>query len=57
MGNARDLKQRIVGNAKQAIGEIIGDQSLHEDGKAQAAAGRDERKQSGGPGPPNESTS
>ncbi|MCK1392534.1 CsbD family protein [Bradyrhizobium sp. 1] len=43
MGRAKDIKEEIVGKAKQTLGEIIGDQSLHEDGKAQAARGRDEQ--------------
>ena len=42
MGKTKGLKQQIAGKAKQAIGEIIGDQDLHEDGKAQAERGRDE---------------
>ena len=36
-------QQRIAGKAKQAVGEIIGDQDLHDDGKAQAERGRDEQ--------------
>lgn len=39
MGKAEEIKQRIVGKTKQAVGEIIGDQSLHDDGKAQARGG------------------
>lgn len=42
MGKAKGLKQRIAGKAKQAIGEIVGDQELHEDSKAQAERGREE---------------
>jgi hypothetical protein len=41
MSKAKDLQQRIAGKAKQAMGEIIGDQELHEDGKAQAERARD----------------
>ena len=43
MGKTKDLQRRIVGKTRQAIGEIIGDQDLHDDGKAQAQRGRDER--------------
>ncbi|MDA9463275.1 CsbD family protein [Bradyrhizobium sp. CCBAU 53415] len=43
MGRAKDLNERIVGKAKKTLGEVIGDQSLYEDGKAQAARGRDEQ--------------
>lgn len=42
MGKTKGLQQRIVGKAKQAVGEIIGDQDLHDDGKAQAQRRRDE---------------
>jgi uncharacterized protein YjbJ (UPF0337 family) len=38
MGKVEEVKQRIVGTAKQAVVEIIGDQLLHEDGKGQAGA-------------------
>ncbi|MCK1735651.1 CsbD family protein [Bradyrhizobium sp. 138] len=40
MGKTKHLQRQIVGKTKQAIGEIIGDQDLHDDGKAQAQRGR-----------------
>lgn len=43
MGKVKGFKQRIAGKAKQAAGEIVGDQELHEDGKAEAERGRDEQ--------------
>lgn len=43
MGKVKGLKQRIAGKAKQAAGEIVGDQELHEDGKAEAERSRDEQ--------------
>jgi uncharacterized protein YjbJ (UPF0337 family) len=43
MGKTTGLEQRIGGKTRQAIGEIIGDQDLHDDGKAQAQRGRDEQ--------------
>ncbi|MBB4369682.1 uncharacterized protein YjbJ (UPF0337 family) [Bradyrhizobium sp. cir1] len=43
MGKTRGLQQRIVGTTKQAVGEVIGDQDLHEDGKTQAQRGREEQ--------------
>jgi len=43
MGKTKGLQQRIVGKTRQAVGEIIGDQDLHDDGKAQAARARDEQ--------------
>jgi uncharacterized protein YjbJ (UPF0337 family) len=43
MSKTKDLQQRIAGKTRQAIGEIIGDQDLHDDGKAQAQRARDEQ--------------
>jgi uncharacterized protein YjbJ (UPF0337 family) len=43
MGKTKGLRQRIVGKTRQAVGEIVGDQELHDDGKAQAERGRDEQ--------------
>ncbi|MFK4506847.1 CsbD family protein [Bradyrhizobium daqingense] len=43
MSKTKGLRQRIVGKAKQAVGEIIGDQELHEDGKAEAERSREEQ--------------
>jgi uncharacterized protein YjbJ (UPF0337 family) len=45
MSKTKGLQQRIVGKTRQAVGEIIGDQDLHDDGKAQAKRGRDEQEQ------------
>ncbi|MET4023396.1 uncharacterized protein YjbJ (UPF0337 family) [Bradyrhizobium sp. S3.2.12] len=36
MSKTKGLGQRITGKAKQAVGEIVGDQDLHEEGKEQA---------------------
>lgn len=43
MSKTKSLRQRIAGKTKQAVGEIIGDQELHEDGKAQESSGRKEQ--------------
>ncbi|AMA58687.1 hypothetical protein [Bradyrhizobium sp. CCGE-LA001] len=43
MSKTKGLRQRIVGKAKQAVGEIVGDQELHDDGKAEAERGREEQ--------------
>ncbi|MDF0521222.1 CsbD family protein [Bradyrhizobium yuanmingense] len=43
MGKTKGLQQRIAGKTKQAVGEIVGDQDLHDDGKAQAERGRAEQ--------------
>jgi uncharacterized protein YjbJ (UPF0337 family) len=43
MSKTKGLQQRIAGKTRQAIGEIIGDQDLHDDGKAQAQRARDEQ--------------
>ncbi|MGY4623937.1 CsbD family protein [Bradyrhizobium sp. USDA 4486] len=45
MGKTKDLRERIVGKTRQAVGEIIGDQDLHDEGKMQAERGRDEQGQ------------
>ena len=45
MSKAKGLGQRIVGKTRQAVGEIIGDQDLHDDGKAEAERGRAEQDQ------------
>jgi hypothetical protein len=42
MSKTKGLTQRIAGKAKQAVGEIIGDQDLHDEGKGQAERGRDD---------------
>lgn len=44
MSKTKGLQQRIVGKTKQAVGEIIGDQKLHEDGKAQENSGKNEQE-------------
>lgn len=43
MGKTKGLQQQIAGKTKQMVGEIIGDQDLHDDGKAQAERGHDEQ--------------
>ncbi|WP_027567391.1 CsbD family protein [Bradyrhizobium sp. URHA0013] len=43
MSKTKGLGQRIAGKTKQAIGEIVGDQDLHEEGREQAGHGRDEQ--------------
>jgi uncharacterized protein YjbJ (UPF0337 family) len=43
MSKTKGLGQRIAGKTKQALGEIVGDQDLHEEGKQQAERGRDEQ--------------
>lgn len=51
MSKTKGLQQRIVGKTKQAVGEIIGDQDLHDDGKAQAEHGREEQDKRREPNP------
>ena len=43
MSKTTGLQKRIVGKTRQAVGEIIGDQDLHDDGKAEAERGRDDQ--------------
>lgn len=44
MSKTNGLRQRIAGKTKQALGEIVGDQELHEEGKAQESSGREEQE-------------
>lgn len=57
MRKTERLRQRIAGKTKQAVGEIIGDQELHEDGKAQESSGQESsgRKEQDGKAPENSS--
>jgi hypothetical protein len=42
MDQAKALKNKIVGQAEQFAGELLGDQKLHDEGKArERAASRD----------------
>jgi len=45
MSKAKQVKQHLVGKAKQAVGEIIGDQALHDDGKAEANRPEDDQEE------------
>jgi hypothetical protein len=45
MSKAKRVKQQLLGKAKQAVGEIIGDQALHDDGKAEADRPNDDQEQ------------
>ncbi len=47
MSKTKGLRQLIAGKAKQAAGEIIGDQERHEDGKGEAERGHEEPGQAG----------
>lgn len=49
MSKMKGLTQRIAGKARQAVGEIIGDQDLHEQGKLDAERGTDDLEQSSEP--------
>jgi uncharacterized protein YjbJ (UPF0337 family) len=42
MSKTKGLKQRIAGKTKEVVGEIVGDQDLHEEGRTQTERGRDE---------------
>ncbi len=45
MAKVKGIKQQIAGKSKQAVGEIVGDQELHERGKAEAKAGKKQREE------------
>jgi uncharacterized protein YjbJ (UPF0337 family) len=45
MANPKAVKNEIAGKAKRLIGEVLGDQGLHDEGNAQERQGREERKE------------
>jgi uncharacterized protein YjbJ (UPF0337 family) len=45
MANPKAVKNEIAGIAKRLIGEVLGDQGLHDEGNAQERRGREERKE------------
>ena len=45
MPNARSVKNEIAAEAKRLVGEVLGDQELHDEGNAQERQGRKERNQ------------
>jgi uncharacterized protein YjbJ (UPF0337 family) len=46
MTKAEAVKNGIVGNAKRFVGEVLGDQKLHDAGKLQERQGRQENSES-----------
>lgn len=51
MSRANGVKNKIAGKAKQVLGEVLGDQDLHEEGKDQEREGREEVDGAGSPKP------
>ncbi len=47
MTPAEAIKDRIVGKAKQIAGKMVGDQVLHDEGKAQDEKGRQHNEEAG----------
>ncbi|WP_065755835.1 hypothetical protein [Bradyrhizobium paxllaeri] len=45
MANPKTITNEVAGKAKRLIGEILGDQGLHDEGNAQERQGREERKE------------
>ncbi|MBI5264690.1 MAG: CsbD family protein [Bradyrhizobium sp.] len=45
MSKAKGVEKKIVGTAKQVVGEIVGDQTLQEEGRAQEQRGCKEREE------------
>jgi uncharacterized protein YjbJ (UPF0337 family) len=45
MSNAKTVKNEIAGKAKRLVGEVLGDQKLHDEGDAQERQGRKERNE------------
>jgi uncharacterized protein YjbJ (UPF0337 family) len=51
MTKAKGVKDEIAGKAKRVIGEVIGDQKLDDEGKAQERDGRKESEETDGAKP------
>jgi uncharacterized protein YjbJ (UPF0337 family) len=43
MANPKAVKNEIAGKAKRIVGEVLGDQKLHDEGDAQEPQSREER--------------
>jgi uncharacterized protein YjbJ (UPF0337 family) len=46
MGKAKAVKNKLAGKAKRVAGEVLGDQKLDEEGRAQEQEGQEEDQQS-----------
>ena len=45
MAKAKSVTNEIAGRAKRLVGEVLGDQKLHDDGNAQERQDREERNE------------
>jgi uncharacterized protein YjbJ (UPF0337 family) len=43
MAKVKSVKNEVAGKAKRLVGEVLGDQKLHDEGNAQERQGRKER--------------
>ena len=43
MAKAKSVKNEVAGKVKRLVGEVLGDQKLHDEGNAQERQGRKER--------------
>jgi uncharacterized protein YjbJ (UPF0337 family) len=43
MANPKGVENEIAGKAKRIVGEVLGDQKLHDEGDAQERQSREER--------------
>lgn len=48
MSRAEGVKNKIVGKAKRLVGEVLGDQALHDEGKEQDQQGDKAVEEAGG---------
>ena len=51
MSRAEGVKHKVAGKTKRLVGEVIGDQALHDQGKEQDQRGREESEAAGGDKP------
>jgi hypothetical protein len=45
MANPIAVQNKIAGKVKRIVGEVLGDQKLHDEGSAQERQGREERNE------------
>ena len=48
MSKAKAIKNKVAGKAKRVAGEVLGDQKLDDEGRAQEEEGRKQDEESGG---------
>jgi uncharacterized protein YjbJ (UPF0337 family) len=47
MSRTKGVKKRVSGNAKRLVGEVLGDQELHDEGRSQERQGENDIEEAG----------